>query len=110
MEAELVTRETRQSAEDKARVKQIIDQEILYGWQVVDAAHLERSPMWYIVATAAAVIMIVYAIFTQAWTFVVAIAMLAGVVYLMAQEPPHVRDVVITKMGIHINRSFYPYL
>lgn len=94
---------------EKKRAQEILDQDVLLAWTTPDSRHHERGPLWYVTAVIVGILLILYAIFTAAWTLAVVVAVLAGVIYLMSQEPVGSVEVIITAMGIHVNKKFYPY-
>ena len=100
---------TKARTEEELQIEQLLDEEILLGWEITESSHREHGIMWYFWMILGALALMIYAIFTQAWTLAVAIAVLAGVIFLFSQEPPLKQSIVITRMGIHVNKKFYPY-
>jgi len=56
-----------------------------------------------------AIVLLVYALLTQAWTMAILISLLAGIVYLYSQEKSPIVDVVISSRGMYVGEDFYPF-
>ncbi len=81
----------------------------IYTWQGHERTWLARGQSWYVYAGIAAVILLVYALFTQAWTMALVISLLAGVVYLYSQSQAPVLDIVISNKGLYVGADFYAF-
>lgn len=86
-----------------------VDKSVLLEWDSWEYLYHNRGVGWYIIAGFIAAALIAYALITQAWTMAVVIALLAGVVYLYAHEPPKLKHVMITKLGVHTGDEIYPF-
>lgn len=81
----------------------------LYTWQAHERTWLMKGKSWYVYAAVIVVLLLVYAVLTQAWLMAVLISLLSGIVYLYSQEKAPVIDVVVSDRGIYLGEEFYPY-
>lgn len=83
--------------------------EVLLTWKVPEFDKHERSRNWYIIGIAAAILLLVYALYTQNFLFAV-IIILSSLVMIMndGQDPVQV-DFALTDEGIILGRNFYDY-
>jgi len=92
-----------------AKQRQAAEPELLLSWEAVEYPHYERTRTWYLIAGACACLMIVYAIVTEAYMTAVAVALLAGVIYLYSHEMPAIQQVLVSRLGISVGPRFYPF-
>lgn len=78
-------------------------------WQMPEYAHHDKGKTWYVVAGIAVLAVIAYGLIIAEYTMVIAFALLAGVYYLLHNEPPKTMSVAITTLGIVIDRDFYQF-
>lgn len=83
--------------------------DILISWQANEYLHHERSVLWYLIGFTVILLLVLYGIFSSAWTMVIAVALMGAVVYLYSHEIPKVQDIVITKLGVHFGNKYYSY-
>lgn len=81
----------------------------LYTWQAHERTWLVKGKSWYVYAAVIVVLLLVYAVLTQAWLMAILISLLSGIVYLYSQEKAPVIDVVVSDRGIYLGEEFYPY-
>lgn len=81
----------------------------LYTWQAHERTWLVKGKSWYVYASVIVVLLLVYAVLTQAWLMAILISLLSGIVYLYSQEKAPVIDVVVSDRGIYLGEEFYPY-
>lgn len=81
----------------------------LYTWQGHERTWLAKGKSWYVYAAIVVVLLLVYALLTQAWLMAILVSLLSGIVYLYSQEQAPVVDVVISDKGIYIGEEFYPF-
>jgi len=84
-------------------------EEGLYTWQGHERTWLARGKSWYMAGGVIAIVLLVYALLTQAWTMAILISLLAGIVYLYSQEKSPIVDVVISSRGMYVGEDFYPF-
>lgn len=84
-------------------------EEGLYTWQGHERTWLAHGSSWYMAGGVIAIILLVYALLTQAWTMAILVSLMAGVVYLYSQEQAPIVDVVISNHGIYVGEDFYPF-
>ena len=83
--------------------------DILFTWIADEYLHHERTVLWYITSFIVTILLIFYAVITSAWTMAVAVALMGAVVYLYSHEPPKLKEIVLTKLGIHFGHKYFPY-
>ncbi len=94
---------------DTTVTKSNAEEQGLYTWQGHERTWLVKGSSWYVYAGIVAVILLVYALLTQAWFMAVLVSLLSGIVYLYSQEQAPTIDVVISDRGIYIGNEFYPF-
>ncbi len=72
-------------------------------------AHHEKGKTWYFIAGVVVLALIAYGLITGEYTMVIAVALLAGVYYILHNEPPKNMMVTITTLGIVIDQDFYQF-
>ncbi len=83
--------------------------EKLAEWQFPEFTREDRGQFWYTVAMAAAVLFLLYALFTANFLFAV-IILLAGVVfYLRRHEQPEMIAVAFYENGLRLADKFYDW-
>lgn len=86
------------------------NEEGLYSWQGNERTWLFSGASWYVYGAGIAIVLLFYALITQAWTMAVLVSLLAGVIYIYSQEQSPVLDVVLSSKGIYIGNDFHPYV
>lgn len=71
--------------------------------------HHEKSLVWFVVAGLIALILVVYGLMSDGWTFSIAVIVFAGAYYSFSRHKPPVVDIKISKMGIKIGGHAFPY-
>jgi len=83
--------------------------DILISWSIPEYDKYERSRIWYINASIATILMLVYALWTVNFLFVV-IVVLAGIIIILNDSgDPQSVDFAITDEGIVIGNKFIDY-
>ena len=72
-------------------------------WQAPSRITHKRTQGWYMSASIVTLAMIVYGILTGAWSFSVTIAILAGLFYLIRNEPHALHTIRILPLGIEFD-------
>lgn len=83
--------------------------EEVFGWIAPQYIKHERGVYWYLVAGLAAVILAIWGLFNDAWTFSLVIIVFCAVYYLHHFEHPHDVTISITEMGIRIGKKAIPF-
>src|SRR3989338_2243726 len=83
--------------------------EAVFEWRAPEYLHHEKSLLWFVIAGIVALVLIIYGLMTDGWTFSVAIAVFAGTYYLFHRTPPPIVDIKISKMGVKIGHHIFPY-
>ena len=81
----------------------------LLEWQAPSKITHERSHSWYVWASIVTLGMIAYGILTAAWTFSVTIAILAGLFFLIRNEPHPIHTIRILPLGIEFDGTLHPW-
>ncbi len=81
----------------------------LISWEVNEYEKHTRGPVWFTLATIAAVALIVYALFTQNFLFAVIILMFGVIYFLSSLKEPARIMISITDNGIMIGETFFPF-
>ena len=83
--------------------------EPLLHWDVDEFPRAVRSRRWYIVASAVAVALIVYAVVTANFLFAVIILMASIITLVTSFSEPRRVEVILTTLGLVIGDRFYEY-
>ena len=78
-------------------------------WQAPSRIAHDRSQRWYLCASLAVLAMIAYGILTSAWSFSVTIAILAGLFYLIRNEPHPQHTIRIASVGIQFDGAMHAW-
>lgn len=81
----------------------------IFSWRAPEYTHHAKSPAWFIIAGLAALLLVIYGLKTDGWTFSVAIIVFAGTYYLVHRDAPKTVEVKISKFGVKIGRHVFPY-
>ncbi|MCA9371083.1 MAG: hypothetical protein KC680_03940 [Candidatus Peregrinibacteria bacterium] len=84
-------------------------EEPILTWKALQHAHIERGPLWYIMAGIAVVIMIIYSIVTTAWTFTGLIILLSALYIRSQATVPEQKSIRIWKQGFALEDTFYEW-
>lgn len=81
----------------------------ILAWDIDEYAKYERGWLWYVIATAVGLGLMVYAIVTSNFLFALIIVMFSLALYLsIVSEPAKIRFAV-TEDGLEVGHTFYPY-
>lgn len=78
-------------------------------WKVPEYTGYEKNKKWFIVASIAGVLLLIYSLFTANFLFAVIVIIIAIVIILRQGEKVNMLDFVITDDGIGVGRDFYDY-
>lgn len=93
-----------------AEIKPTIDVgEEIISWQVPEYEKHERTRRWYIIATAVALALLLYAFFTRNYLFFGIIVMGAMVIIFLDGREPEMVDFSITDEGVIIGKKFHDH-
>lgn len=81
----------------------------VYGWEIDEYPHSQRSRLWYILCGLGAFVLIIYAIATSNFLFAVIVLMMGIITLISTFKHPDRIPVVITTTGIVINNDYYDY-
>lgn len=81
----------------------------LLEWQTPEFIPTPRTKTWYIVAGLVVAGLVLYGIWSQSWTMVIAFLMIAVLFLLTEKQAPKEVKIVITDMGIEYKGVFHPY-
>lgn len=81
----------------------------LLEWQAPSRITHQRGRAWYACAAVAVFGMVVYGVLTGAWTFAITIAILAGLFYLVRNEPHPIHSVRIMELGVEFDGVLHPW-
>lgn len=79
----------------------------LYSWNYDDSKN--RSPLWYMVALAIAIGLIIWWFFTRQYGMSIVIMLIVGFFYFLENNTEDWVEVHITDLGIMIQESFYDF-
>ena len=88
---------------------QITDENIIINWMVPEYEAYERSKSWYIAASIIAVIVLIYALWTANFLFVVIIVLAATVIILNDNGNPENVGFAIADEGLIIGQKFIDF-
>lgn len=81
----------------------------LFSWSAPEYVHHEKGFLWKIIVPGLWLILVIYALFSAAWTFAVSLLIFAGVYWLIYHEKPEHIPVKISRVGIKIGSHEIPF-
>ncbi len=90
------------SAADPADTPQI-------SWEALEYVHHAKNTTWFAVFGAVVLALLVLAYFTQAWTFVILVIVMAVAMAIFALRPPRTLHYSLTHTGLQVEQAFYNY-
>lgn len=82
---------------------------VLFAWETWEFPPVERSTQWYVIASAAGLGMLIYALLTANFVFALIIVMFAVIMLMRDLKKPARVQAAITTDGVVFNNEFYPY-
>ncbi|MEK9133157.1 MAG: hypothetical protein AAB606_05655 [Patescibacteria group bacterium] len=92
----------------QGRPKHAYDDAVL-TWKAPEYTYHEKSIIWFILAGFVALLLVIYGILTNGWTFSVAILVFAGTYYLVYREKPKMVEIKISRFGVKVGHHIFPY-
>lgn len=86
-----------------------VHNQVLLEWRAPEFINHQKSPRWFLTAGVLILLLVLYALYTQSATMAIVFIVLAGVYYLTHNQDPKIITIQITELGIHVDKSFYPY-
>ena len=81
----------------------------LLEWEFDEYAKYRRGFWWYVLATAAAVSMVVWALIDRNILFAIIILIVAVLLFALSRRSPAQIIIRITEDGVEVGRNFYAY-
>lgn len=81
----------------------------ILNWKAPEYLHQEKTTLWFVIAAAVAIGLVIYGLATDGWSFSLAIIVFCGTYYLIHRKTPPIVEVKISKIGIKIGRHLFPY-
>jgi len=81
----------------------------VFSWEAPEFIKHQKGPIWFIIAGIIAVMLIVYAVMSNSWTFAVAILIMSGVYFLYQHLEPNKIVVTISEMGVKFDSQEFPF-
>ncbi|ALM09957.1 MAG TPA: hypothetical protein DEB30_02840 [Candidatus Peribacter riflensis] len=85
------------------------DTHTLISWTAPERPPHNRGKRWYLIAGVIAALLFGYALFTQAWTFALVIALLAVTYAIIHHKPPLSHSVQVTAHGLTWDKTIIPW-
>ncbi|MCF7820245.1 MAG: hypothetical protein K9M44_02110 [Candidatus Pacebacteria bacterium] len=79
------------------------------SWQIPEHDHYQRSWKWYLVASLVGIALIVYAILTSNYTFIIIIVIAGALLFFTYDKEPSLETFALEEEGILMGRRFYDY-
>lgn len=83
--------------------------EEIFAWVAPQYIKHEKNVYWYLFAGLLAIILAIWGLFSDAWTFSLVIIVFCAVYYLHHFEHPHDVNIVISEMGIKVGKKVIPF-
>ncbi len=81
----------------------------LLQWEIDEFPRVQRSRLWYVIASAVAVALIIYAVATADFLFAIIILM-AGIIMLVSSfSKPNRIEIFVTTLGLAVGDRFYEF-
>ncbi|MBI5412899.1 hypothetical protein HZA42_00945 [Candidatus Peregrinibacteria bacterium] len=81
----------------------------ILGWKAPEYTRHEKSALWFVIAAAVAIGLVIYGLATDGWSFSLAIIVFCGTYYLIHRKTPPIVEVKISKIGVKIGRHLFSY-
>lgn len=78
-------------------------------WQAPEYAHHEKSARWFAIAALAALLLVIWGIQSNDWTFSIVVIVFCGTYYLLHRHRPQIVRVKISRFGVKFGRHVYPF-
>ncbi|MDQ5952700.1 MAG: hypothetical protein QG626_829 [Patescibacteria group bacterium] len=82
---------------------------VILAWETWEFIPVQRSSRWYILASAAGLGMLIYALLTNNFVFALIIVMFAVIILMRDLKKPSRVQAAITSEGVVFNNEFYPF-
>ncbi len=79
------------------------------SWQIPEHDYYKRSWKWYLIASIIAIALIVYAIFTANYTFIIIIVIASALIFFTYDREPNMINFSLEEEGIIFDTRFYDY-
>jgi hypothetical protein len=109
MDLENIKKEPEEKLVQNLKVMNSYDREV-FGWDAPEFIKHEKTGLWFLIAGCFALLLVVYALYTNSWTFAVAILILSGVYFLYHHVEPNRVHISISETGIKIGENSFPYM
>ncbi len=87
----------------------ILTGDILHAWQVKEYEQHDRPVLWYIVMISAAVLLILYGLFTGNFIFSLIIILAIIIFFIQSKQEPQDVPIFISELGVGVGNRFYKY-
>lgn len=78
-------------------------------WEAPEYIPHQRGKLWYILASAIAILLALYSIWTHSWTMLAAILLVVGAyIFTHSHQPKHIQ-IAISEMGVKVGQKTFPY-
>ncbi len=83
--------------------------DIVYQWQIREYEPQERNRRWYLIMGMVAAFLVVFAVWTANYLFILVVVLFSIIMMLHGAQSPLEINFVITKLGIVVGNRFYKY-
>ena len=83
--------------------------EVLHSWITPEYIKFEKTTRWYVTAGTILLILIAYAIASGSATMAIVFILIGGMFFMIKNEEPKMQTIAITKLGVYVDKHFYPY-
>lgn len=87
----------------------MIQTDYLLSWTAPERPPHARGLKWYLAASSVVALLLIHAVWTGAWTFVVVLVLLAVVYGLLHGKPPLTHTVSIAEQGLTWDKKVIPW-
>ncbi len=81
----------------------------LIGWETPEFIQYKKNRLWFIIAIAIFIILVIFAAVTRQWLMAAVIVLVGVVIYIFTQQKPKTVSFSISHAGISFGERFYPY-
>lgn len=82
---------------------------VLAEWTVPEYIKYPHSKLWYVLVGGLAIALLIHAIITANFLFIIIILIISAIVYLHERNNPAMIEFLILEGGIAMGEKFYPY-
>ena len=78
-------------------------------WQALEYPEYKKHPLWFMGLAVIIALIVVYGIYTNSWTTIIAFSLFGAMAFIYAGRKPRTITVKLDARGVHMNQLQYNY-